>query len=299
MVNLQLPAPAGFELREIVVSGSPFAYYYRPGEGRAIVALPGFPDTPHLWLPALNPLLSLNRPLFLLFLRGYPPSGPPPQENYTLWALARDLRDYVKALPLKPVDLIGHDWGGVLGACLGAWFPEVLHRLVLVSVPPVGLYLRNLFKNPRQFLRSRYIYFFQLPLLPEWRILKRGYILSLIQEWSPRYPDPERARNISLYFQDRRALTGALSYYRHLLLWGALLHFPAFLETWKRVYRRIRVPTLILTGDEDGGIGIELFEGWERFFTSCRLKVYPGRGHFLPLEAGEEVGEAIRAFLIS
>jgi pimeloyl-ACP methyl ester carboxylesterase len=240
-----------------------------------------------------------GRPLYLPWLRGYPPSGPPPRGDYTLYALKEDLACFLENVIGVPPDFIGHDWGAILGYGLASWFPHSIHKLVAISVPPVGLYLRNLSKNPLQFWRFRYIAFFQLPVLPEWRIRSYRYLSTLIWEWSKSYPDPGRVELLSAYFQDKKALSGALAYYRHLGIYGFIHHPVSYGRTILGVGEKIRVPTLIVAGDCDGGIGISLFSQWERFVSAPSFfKIIHGCGHFLPLEAPGALVEVIEEFLL-
>lgn len=290
--------PQGFSLRIFFHSGSPLAFFYSQGEGRPIVFLHGFPDTPHLWLPVISRLEKGRRPFYLLWLRGYPPSGNPPGNDYTLYSLTHDLALFFVQLPGEPPDLVGHDWGGVLGYSLGALFPERIHRLVAISVPPAALYLNNLFKSRKQFYRSRYIAFFQLPVLPELSLKHSQYLTRLIREWSPHYPDELEVQMRLKYFQGSGGLGGALAYYRHLFFSGLFRNPSSYLRTLTSLGFKVKVPTLILTGDKDGGVGIEMFFRWEKYFVKeARFKVFQGCGHFLPAEEPEGVAKEIREFL--
>jgi hypothetical protein len=52
-----------------------------------------------------------------------------------------------------------------------------------------------------------------------------------------------------------------------------------------------------VAGDRDGGMGIQIFDGVERYFQGGFLfKVLKGRGHFLHQESVEEVRDLFLSF---
>ena len=56
--------------------------------------------------------------------------------------------------------------------------PSRIERLAILNAPHPGAYLRELGRNPRQWLKSWYIGFFQIPRLPEW-LLSRRWCLAI------------------------------------------------------------------------------------------------------------------------
>ena len=63
-----------------------------------------------------------------------------------------------------------------------------------------------------------------------------------------------------------------------------------------RYLHRIKMPTLILWGDEDKIIPVQQTETWRKFLPQADIKVYRGAGHLVHLEKPEAVN-AIAAFL--
>jgi pimeloyl-ACP methyl ester carboxylesterase len=280
----------------VLVNGSPWGYYRSKGEGVPILFLHGFPDLPSSFFPFAEPLREKGMDCIFPFLRGYPPSGSPPKNDYTLFSLTRDLVSFLDFLSVKEVDFVGHDWGGVLGYFLAVLYPKRVRKLMILSVPPPGLYLKNLLKNPSQFYRSRYIFFFQIPFLPELFIEKSSYLKNLILEWSRDLPSEEWIDGVVRYFQEKKVGKSSLMYYRHLFLSNPRI----FSNYWKTVFysfQPVQVPTLLVAGDRDGGMGIQIFDGVERYFQGGFLfKVLKGRGHFLHQESVEEVRDLFLSF---
>ncbi|MBV8509994.1 MAG: alpha/beta fold hydrolase, partial [Xanthobacteraceae bacterium] len=59
---------------------------------------------------------------------------------------------------------------------------------------------------------------------------------------------------------------------------------------------RIKMPTLILWGDEDKIIPVQQTETWRKFLPQADIKVYRGAGHLVHLEVPEVIN-AIAMFL--
>ena len=74
--------------------------------------------------------------------------------------------------------IVGHDWGAAVAWWLGLAHPERVSRLAVLNVPHPAVMRRYLLSSPRQALRSWYIFFFQLPRLPE-RFLARDDFANL------------------------------------------------------------------------------------------------------------------------
>jgi pimeloyl-ACP methyl ester carboxylesterase len=63
-----------------------------------------------------------------------------------------------------------------------------------------------------------------------------------------------------------------------------------------RYLHRIRMPTMIVWGDEDKIIPVEQAETWRRFIPNADIRVYKGAGHLVHIESRESV-EALGRFL--
>ena len=68
---------------------------------------------------------------------------------------------------------VGHDWGAVVAWAFAIWHPERLRKLGILNVPHPAVMLNFLRRgDPEQLRRSWYIFFFQLPWLPEYLLRK-------------------------------------------------------------------------------------------------------------------------------
>ena len=89
----------------------------------------------------------------------------------------------------------GHDWGGLIGWTTAAYFPKVVRRLAVVSVPHPLRVRGAVLADPRgQGRSSGYALGFQLPLLPERQLPRdtRERVGRMLAAWSgPGWPDAE------------------------------------------------------------------------------------------------------------
>jgi len=79
--------------------------------------------------------------------------------------LVDDIRALVERVG-GPVDVVGHDWGAVVGWALAATRPDLVRTLTAASVPHPAAFMQAMLTS-KQEVKSRYMLVFQLPFLPE------------------------------------------------------------------------------------------------------------------------------------
>jgi len=129
-----------------------------------LLLLHGFPEQGGSWRRIVAALRN-DRRCVIPDLRGYGHSDAPAAlDSYRIDRLIEDiiaLADYVA--PNAPVDLVGHDWGGVLAWWVAARHPARVRRLVVANAPhPVALQ-EALSEDPVQRAASAYIRRLQRP----------------------------------------------------------------------------------------------------------------------------------------
>lgn len=287
------------QLRMVRANGLDHAVWTLGDGPRLALLLHGFPDDPGSLVPLAEQLAARGFRCALPHLRGQGRSGRPADGDHSLASVARDAVGLIDALDGQDALLLGHDWGALIGYAAANLAPGLIRHLVALSLPPPEAFLRGLRAHPRQLRRSWYMGLFQVPLLAE-RALRRGnYALidRLWREWSPGWEaPPERLAEVKRTFDWPGTVESALALYRNLV------PRPGALGAWREGLRLalppLRVPTLVVAGQEDGCIGVELFAGLERCFAARhRLEVLLDHGHWLPLEAPAELGELIADFL--
>ena len=295
---------ADVDRERVAANGLTFACL-RQGEGdRLALCLHGFPDDAGTMRPLLDRLAAAGFTAVAPYMRGYGPTDPAPDGDYTTVAMAKDAAALADTLGDGEAVLVSHDWGAAGAYAAAAIAPERFSHLVALAVPP--RFVELLPGHPRQWLRSWYIVFFQLPAVPERVIRARdfAFIELLWNTWSPTWDYPDgRLEAVKETFREPGTVEAALTYYRQFGRQAAEKladdaidrRFPADNGEGNG---GIEVPALVVAGKEDGCLGHELFDDAdEAFATRCRCLKIPGAGHFLHQERPDVVTDEIRSFV--
>jgi pimeloyl-ACP methyl ester carboxylesterase len=269
---------------EAVVNGVRL-HWVEQGRGPLVLLLHGFPEFWYSWrrqIPALAERFRVVAP----DLRGYNLSEKP-RSGYDVETLTNDVRELVRHLGEECADIVGHDWGGLLAWVFAMRFPQATRRLAVLNAPHPARFREEL-RKPRQFLRSTYALFFQLPGLPELmlgadrcRLLARMMRRSAVVKEAFSDEDLERYREA---MSRPGALTAGLNYYR-----AARRLRPLDGET-------VRAPALLIWGVHDVALGRALTEGLERWVPDLTVRLLEC-GHWTQQEAPEEVNRLLLDFL--
>lgn len=275
-------------------------HYAERGEGDELVLfLHGFPECWYSWrhqLKALGDRYHVVAP----DMRGYNLSDKPPRvEDYRIDKLVDDVTGLIRHFGKRQAVIVGHDWGAAVAWATALKHPEYVTRLVALQVPPAAAWRANL--TLKQALRSWYMLFFQIPLLPEWLISANDFAaVERSFKSAPGRKDAFTDTDIAVYkkaLREPNALTGGLNYYRANF---RSLFFHNRKESEDLSDDRVRVPTLLIYGELDTFIVPETLEGVNRFvdapYREARFKNY---GHWIQNEAPAEVNAELASFLES
>lgn len=133
-----------------------------------VLLLHGFPDIWLTWKHQIPIFASEGYYVVAPDLRGYGSSDKPiGVENYRAHHLAADIDTLRRHYCPNGFKLIvGHDWGAAVVWNVLQRIPSITERAVILNVPHPSVFRKGLF-TPFQLLKSVYIFFFQLPFLPE------------------------------------------------------------------------------------------------------------------------------------
>jgi epoxide hydrolase 4 len=260
---------------------------------RLALCLHGFPESSYSWRYQMPLLAQLGYRVWAPDLRGYGGSSRPTGvAAYALENLEDDVAALIEASGAREVVLVGHDWGAVI-----AWYYAMFGRLrvsklIIMNVPHPALMEKGL-RTRRQLAKSWYIFFFQLPWIPEWGLARRGYeaIGRVFRDMAvdkSRFPD-EVLRVYREAAAAPGALTAMLNYYRALI--------RGIRRTRRRGIVPINVPTLMIWGEVDAALGKELTYGTEKYVSNLTLRYLPNVSHWVQQEAPETVNAMIEAWL--
>lgn len=260
--------------------------------GRLMLFLHGFPEFWYSWRHQLGEFAA-DFHAVAPDLRGYNKSDRPESRSaYRLEHLVDDVKELIFNLGYERCILVGHDWGGAIAWEFAHAHPEMLDTLVVMNAPhPVRFY--EAMRTPSQLRRSWYIFFFQLPWLPE-KLLSRQDCEAVAELFASQAKNPDAFSAADLEAYRRAACrTGALSamlnYYRGI---------PSTALTFKpRDYTPISVPTLLLWGEDDAALGKELTYDMQRFFPDLRVEYISDCSHWVQQDRPQIVNELMRSFL--
>jgi len=121
----------------IDVKGTKFAYRsFGQQQGVPVVFLQHFTGTLDNWDPAVTNELAKTHPVILFDNKGVGSSeGETPA---TIAEMANDAYDFIGALGLKKVYLLGFSLGGFIAQNLAARYPELVSKLILAGTGPKG-----------------------------------------------------------------------------------------------------------------------------------------------------------------
>lgn len=263
------------------------ARVYGPQDGVPVLCLHGFPDTAFSFRHQVAPLVENGFRVIVPTMPGYEPSSLSPDGRYFLPPMAETILELLdQVAPDQKVHIVGHDWGAYVTFLCAIMAPERFLSATQMAVPHPIRMREALKRVPKQIKNSWYIFFFQLPGLPE-RLIKRknfAFLEWIWRKWSPGWAwEGEAMDDLKRAFSDDRVLDAALRYYRDTFA----LKDPRAQRNLDLSLQENKVPTLGLAGKLDGCIDAAVFAGalQERDFPNgLKVEVIAGAGHFLHQE---------------
>ncbi len=267
-------------------------HYAKAGDGeRLVLLLHGFPEFWHSWRHQLD-ALSDEYTVVAPDLRGYNWSDKPSGVGeYKMDKLMDDVLGLIRHFGREQAAVVGHDWGGLIAWELAEKYPEAVSKLVCMQVPPPSVARKNL--TFRQLLASWYVFFFQIPALPEWILSQNDFAFAerLFRNAAADgsfFSDEE----IAMYKESWRepgALTAVINYYRANMLESVFQPKKDF---------RVTVPTLFIYGEKDSAVLPETVrdvkDAVDAHYEEVRI---PDSGHWVQQEAAEAVNDTLLEFL--
>lgn len=252
-----------------------------------VVFMHGFPELWWSWRKQLIAFRDAGYWAVAPDMRGYNETDKPKAvSDYEVEKLAADIDGLVKALGRKKAIIVAHDWGAVVAWVVAERYPEMVERLAILNVPHALSMMRG-FKNPKQLLKSWYIWLFQLPMIPE-RLMPLGDFKVVRDMFED---DGIPADDIEPYIDALKkpgATTAMMNYYRASIRRVIARRPPKV--------AKIECPVLVIWGDRDRALMKELADPPKRFVPNARVVHIPEATHWVQNVAPEKVNELLLEF---
>ncbi len=269
-------------------------HYVEAGEGPLVVLLHGFPEAWFGWERQIPMLAEAGFRVVAPDMRGYNLSEKPRGwRNYERAHLSGDVAALIRHLGAERAHVVGHDWGSIVSWYTAMDHPEVVERLVVLDAGH-PLEAVAALRRPRQLLRSWYVFFFQVPRLPEalmrarnWRLLRDPFE----NDARPGAFDAGDMRRYIEAWSRPGAITAQVDYYR-----AAFRHFRR--DTKAQANPPVEAPTMVIWGENDK-YGLPELARCENSEVPGleRVEILPGVSHWVQHDEPERIGKLLIEFL--
>jgi pimeloyl-ACP methyl ester carboxylesterase len=285
--------PEAFESIDVTTNGIRLRVRVAgPKESRRLaLCLHGFPESSYSWRYQMKLLADLGYRVWAPDLRGYGKSDKPRRvADYRMDELVQDVAGLIDAAKADEVVLIAHDWGGAVAWDFVLRRLRKVDRFVVMNLPHPRRLAEHLFRIGPQLRRSWYMFFFQLPFVPE-RYLARDGHRAIAAAFRGMAVDKSRFPPAVLkVYQDSAAEPGAL--------FGMLAYYrAAFRYRPKARHPKLKTPTLMIWGEEDTALGKELTYRTDELVEDLTIRYLPRVSHWVQQEAPETVNAILAAWL--
>lgn len=271
--------PASIAERDTFVRGYRM-HYLEAGRGAPVVLLHGLGGDGSRWAPNIGPL-AVDFRVIALDEIGFGQSDKP-LANYHTGMLSEFLVDFLKAIGLPKVSLVGNSMGANIAAYTAIHYPEMVDRLVLSDVPPYKL-SAGVPPPP--------------PPNPHLRQIQNGVTRDETREF------------FRVLFYNKSLVTDTLVEENLALRLRSAFTITKVLEAasngigtmGEEEMRTIKAPTLIVWGKYDELVGPpeRTGERLHRDISGSQLVVIDNAGHVPQLEQPDEFNRVVKAFLNS
>jgi pimeloyl-ACP methyl ester carboxylesterase len=260
--------------------------------GPLVVLLHGFPEFWWSWRYQITALAQAGFRVAAPDLRGYNRSEQPPDvADYSLSHLTADVDGLIRALGESKAHVVGHDWGAVVAWEFAMRYPSRLLRLGILNVPHPRVMLKALLSSPSQLRKSWYIFFFQVPHLPELFAQQDDYERLRKSLSAGRLVRPARDEIEPYVEAARRAesLRGGFNYYRAMV--------RGIGSSFRAPVPRIDAEVQVIWGERDVFLGRELATPPKKLVPNARVTFLPEASHWVQVDAPSRVNGILIPFL--
>lgn len=218
---------------------------------------------------------------------------PSPRDyHYTLSERVADLEEWMSVIGLdaSPINLIVHDWGGMIGCAYATRYPERINRLVILNT--AAFHLPESKRLP-----------FTLGLGRNTRLgqaLIQGFnaFSGMATRWACSYPlSPEVKRAYTAPYHSWSTRVATYQFVRDIPLKSGDEAYALVSETQDRLTLLAEKPMLIGWGLKDFVFDQSFLDEWLKRFPEAERHIFAECGHYILEDAREELIPKIVSFL--
>ncbi len=275
-----------FDLGEVTIHAAAAG----PQDGPLVILLHGYPEFWYGWRSQIPLLAGAGFRVAAPDQRGYNLSSKPEGwQAYRLPNLVGDVLGIADRLGREKFMLAGHDWGGLVAWACAIGHQDRIARLAILNAPHPSVFWRYARTHPAQILRSWYVFFMQLPAIPEFLFEARNFRVmtdTLANTSRPQTFSEEDFRAYREAWRMPGAPTAMINWYR------AALRSPGTAAA----SAAIEIPVRILWGARDRFLSAELAELSLRCCKNGALTMFPEATHWLQHEESSAISSALSGF---
>jgi 2-hydroxymuconate-semialdehyde hydrolase len=254
--------------------------YRRQGAGEPMLLVHGTTTYSFIW-DTLVPGLAPSFDVIAIDLLGGGRSDKPRQADYSIFAQAEIIHNFIPALGLKNVHLVSHGAGGGIAQVMAVRYPGQLIDLVFIN--PFGYEKWPV--KPVSMMR--------VPLI--WDIAVAMFDLGffrLVIEQGVYYKDRVTDEVMRMFCEPLKTRDGK---YGFLQLAKSLS--SRYLADLREKLRGLDMPVLIIRGDADSYLGAQVSRTLQEEINGSTLVQIETGGHFIQLDEPDKLVALIKDFI--
>jgi len=279
-------------------SGGVKIHYVESGDTSKplILFVHGFPDFWYTWKHQIK-FFNKNYHVVALDMRGYSESDKPAGvSNYFIGNLVEDLKNLADHVNKPNFHLVGHDWGGAVSWYFTGTYPGMVKSYTACNMPHVTSLRDQQNGSWEQKLKSWYILFFQLPVFPEYMMMKNDrHCFNQFFEDAGLEKDEELINSYKYTFNEFTTWNRTINYYRSAV--RSVIFNKKGLTPYAKGLKNIQVPVMSLFGTADKYLSVAAAQGSSKYCTNHKLELVPDVSHWIQHQAPDIVCEKIEEFI--
>jgi pimeloyl-ACP methyl ester carboxylesterase len=233
------------------------------GKGKPLLLLHGFGSNSYSFHNIIEPL-SKKYQIYNFDLKGFGNSPKPKDYRYSIYDQAVLVSKYIKDHNLTDITLIGHSYGGGVALSLALMDQKNIKKMVLIDTAAYKQYIPSLIRKVQIPIFGP-LAFYILPSLYE---VEESYYYAF---YNKNKIDKSVIKNITKSLNKENAKSAYLYAIDDLM--------PEDIEEISKRYKDIKIPTLIIWGEND--VVIKKSKGYrlKRDLKNSKLKIIKNCGH--------------------